>query len=130
VAITDELSDEEQAIMRFLKRYFEASGMPNALWILNETRTLRMFEQFLMGTVSFIKSTERTEQSDGPLSARSCPRCNGYVGIVIRESGRKTPLQAVNGRCTRCAYRMAWVVIRGRKTSLAFESRKPPSVSP
>jgi hypothetical protein len=68
VAITDELSDEEQAIMRFLKRYFEASGMPNALWILNETRTLRMFEQFLMGTVSFIKSTERTEQSDGPLS--------------------------------------------------------------
>ena len=40
VAITDELSDEEQAIMRFLKRYFEASGMPNALWILNENENI------------------------------------------------------------------------------------------
>jgi hypothetical protein len=40
VAITDELSDEEQAIMGFLKRYFEAAGMPNALWILNESENL------------------------------------------------------------------------------------------
>ena len=40
MAITDELSDEEQAIMRFLKRYFEASGMPNALWILNENENI------------------------------------------------------------------------------------------
>jgi hypothetical protein len=40
VAITDELSDEEQAIMRFLKRYFEAAGMPNALWILNESQNI------------------------------------------------------------------------------------------
>jgi hypothetical protein len=37
VAISDELSEEEQAIMVFLKRYFEAAGMPNALWILNES---------------------------------------------------------------------------------------------
>jgi hypothetical protein len=28
---------EERAIMVFLKRYFEAVGMPNALWILNES---------------------------------------------------------------------------------------------
>jgi len=34
--------------------------------------------------------------------ARSCPRCNGYVGIVIRESGPNLPLQAVNGRCSGC----------------------------
>jgi hypothetical protein len=31
VGITDELSDEEQVIMIFLKRYFEQAGMPNAL---------------------------------------------------------------------------------------------------
>ena len=30
VAISDELSDEERAIMVFVKRYFESAGMPNA----------------------------------------------------------------------------------------------------
>jgi hypothetical protein len=37
----------------------------------------------------------------------------GYVGIVLREPGRNTPLQAVNGKCVRCSYRLAWIVIRG-----------------
>ena len=40
MAIRDELSDEEQAIMVFLKRYFEQAGMPNALWILNESERI------------------------------------------------------------------------------------------
>jgi hypothetical protein len=29
---------------------------------------------------------------------RPCPRCNGYLGIVLREAGGNTPLQASNGR--------------------------------
>ena len=33
---------------------------------------------------------------------RSCPRCNGYLGIVLREPGRNVPLQAVNGHCLGC----------------------------
>ena len=40
MAISDELSDEEQAIMVFLKRYFETVAMPNALWILNESERI------------------------------------------------------------------------------------------
>ena len=40
MAISDELSDEEHAIMVFLKRYFETAGMPNALWILNESENI------------------------------------------------------------------------------------------
>jgi len=48
---------------------------------------------------------------------RSCPRCNGYLGIVLRGPGRNVPLQAVNSRCTRCSYRMAWIVIRGKGSS-------------
>jgi len=28
--------------------------------------------------------------------ARSCPRCNGYIGIIMRDPGRNVPLQAVN----------------------------------
>ena len=39
----------------------------------------------------------------------------------MREPGRNTSLQAVNGRCLRCSYRLVWIVIRGRKS--------PPSVS-
>jgi len=49
--------------------------------------------------------------------ARNCPRCNGYVGITIREPGRNVPVQAVNGRCSRRSYRMAWIVIRGKGTA-------------
>ena len=42
--------------------------------------------------------------------ARSCPRCNCYVGIVMRDPGRNVPLQAVNGHCLGCGYRMSWIV--------------------
>jgi C4-type Zn-finger protein len=40
---------------------------------------------------------------------RSCPKCDGYLGIVVPE--RKTPVQAINGRCLKCDYRLAWVVL-------------------
>jgi len=40
-------------------------------------------------------------------------RCATYV-ITIREPGRNVPVQAVNGRCTQCSCRMAWIVIRGK----------------
>ncbi len=49
--------------------------------------------------------------------SRNCPRCNGYVGIVLREPGRNTQLQAVNGHCLGCGYRLAWIVIRGKRDS-------------
>ena len=59
--------------------------------------------------------------------ARSCPRCNGYLGIVLREPGRNVPLQAVNGHCLRCDYRMAWIVIRGGSKAT---STVPPKSGP
>ena len=46
---------------------------------------------------------------------RNCPRCANYVGIVLREPGRNAPVQAVNGHCLKCDYRLAWIVIRGRR---------------
>ena len=49
MAISDELSDEEQAIMVFLKRYFETAGMPNALWILNESENISDIRAVLDG---------------------------------------------------------------------------------
>jgi hypothetical protein len=55
--------------------------------------------------------------------SRSCPRCNGYVGIVMREPARNTRLQAVNGKCLGCSYRLAWIVIRGRRVALTKRAR-------
>ena len=40
--------------------------------------------------------------------ARSCPKCNGYLGIVVPERKAKMPVQAINGRCLKCGYRLAW----------------------
>ena len=44
---------------------------------------------------------------------RSCPKCNGYLGIVVPERKAKMPVQAINGRCLKCGYRLAWVLVRG-----------------
>jgi hypothetical protein len=55
---------------------------------------------------------------------RSCPRCNGYVGIVLREPGRNTRLQAVNGQCFGCGYRLAWIVIQSKGRSAVRADRR------
>lgn len=36
------------------------------------------------------------------------------MGFVLQEPGRNVPLQAVNGQCLGCGYRLAWIVIGGR----------------
>src|SRR5215813_1417057 len=40
--------------------------------------------------------------------ARSCPRCSGYLGIVMRRPTRNISPQAINGRCLQCGYRLVW----------------------
>ena len=35
---------------------------------------------------------------------RPCPKCNGYLAIVLREPGRNTTLRAINGRCVQFGY--------------------------
>jgi len=50
---------------------------------------------------------------------RSCPRCeDGYVGIIVRELDENVPVQAVNGCCLGCSYRLAWIVVRGGRRSV------------
>jgi hypothetical protein len=46
---------------------------------------------------------------------RSCPKRNGHLGIVVPERNTKTPVQAINGRCLKCGYRLAWVVVLGKR---------------
>ena len=58
-----------------------------------------------------------------------CPRCSGYGRLVMREPERALPLQAVNGHCLRCSYRLAWIVVRGNSQSKRkhLASPYPPS---
>jgi C4-type Zn-finger protein len=46
---------------------------------------------------------------------RSCPKCKGYLGIVIPEQKVKMPVQAINGRCLKCGYRLAWALVLGKR---------------
>jgi hypothetical protein len=55
---------------------------------------------------------------------RGCPRCNGHVGIILREPGQNTQLQAVNDHCVRCGSRFAWILIRGKRS---LRSRPAPA---
>jgi hypothetical protein len=36
------------------------------------------------------------------------PKCEGYLGIVVPERKRRLRVQAINGRCLKCGYRLAW----------------------
>jgi hypothetical protein len=46
------------------------------------------------------------------LSISNAPVPNGYLGIVVPEQKAKKPVQAINGRCLKCGYRLAWGFIR------------------
>ena len=59
---------------------------------------------------------------------RHCPRCGSYIGIVLREPGRNTPVQAVNGHCLKCDYRLAWIVIRGGRRFRPHGASRHPAV--
>jgi C4-type Zn-finger protein len=54
---------------------------------------------------------------------RSCPKCNGYLGIVVPEGKPKMPVQAINGRCLKCGYRLAWVLVLGKRFTRRSERR-------
>jgi C4-type Zn-finger protein len=34
---------------------------------------------------------------------------------VVPERKAKVPVQAINGRCLKCGYRLAWVVVLGKR---------------
>jgi hypothetical protein len=46
---------------------------------------------------------------------RSSPKCNDYLGIVVPEQKVKIAVKAINGRCLKCGYRLAWVLVSGKR---------------
>jgi hypothetical protein len=55
--------------------------------------------------------------------ARPCPKCNGYLGIVVPERNAKLPVEAINGRCLD---RLAWILVRGQASVELSTSRFNP----
>jgi hypothetical protein len=58
---------------------------------------------------------------------RRCPRCNDYLGIVMRETGRNLPLRAVNGHCWTCGFRLAWILVVGGRSTRALPKVRAPN---
>ena len=49
--------------------------------------------------------------------AKACPQCGGYLGITMRGPLKRAPIKAINGYCVRCDYRMAWLVLDGKRSA-------------
>jgi hypothetical protein len=45
--------------------------------------------------------------------ARICPRCNGYLGVVLGKRSPKSKTQSVNGSCVVCSHKLNWTLIHG-----------------
>ncbi len=46
--------------------------------------------------------------------ARQCPKCGGDLWIVLPKRKLTIVLRAINGRCTICGYRLAWILVLSR----------------
>lgn len=72
--------------------------------------------------------------------ARICPRCNGYLGVVLGERSRKSMTQSVNGSCIVCSHKLTWTLVHGSRPAgadysgripkLFGPSKRDPSVAP
>jgi hypothetical protein len=63
--------------------------------------------------------------------ARRCPRCDGYLGVVVWGRLPKSTAQSVNGFCAVCSHQMAWKLIHGkRRGGVDFSGRIPKLFKP
>jgi RNase P subunit RPR2 len=60
--------------------------------------------------------------------ARICPRCNGYLGVVLGERSRKSMTQSVNGSCLVCSHKLAWTLVHGSRPSQGDNSGRIPKL--
>jgi len=48
---------------------------------------------------------------------RSCPKCKGELEVVVPNQQREAHVSAINGRCSNCGYRLAWILIQGKRVA-------------
>ncbi len=45
----------------------------------------------------------------------TCPKCGGYLGVVIPEPLEPTREIPVDATCLRCRYKMLWKIVTGNR---------------
>jgi hypothetical protein len=60
--------------------------------------------------------------------ARICPRCNGYLGVVLGERARKSMTQSVNGSCLVCSHKLTWTLVHGSLSTRGDNSGRIPKL--
>ena len=56
---------------------------------------------------------------NGQVSQRSCPKCNGYLGIVVPGQKAKVPVQAINGVVSNVVIDWRGVLVGGKRLNPA-----------
>jgi len=47
--------------------------------------------------------------------ARTCPKCNDYLGVVIPEPLDLTREIPVDATCSRCGFNLLWKIVTGNR---------------
>ena len=47
--------------------------------------------------------------------ARTCPKCNDYLGVVIPQPKEPVRQIPINATCLRCGYKLPWKVVMSKK---------------
>ena len=55
--------------------------------------------------------------------ARICPKCGGYLGVVIPEPKEPTREIPVDAKCLRCGFDLLWKIVTGNR-GLEREARE------
>jgi hypothetical protein len=57
--------------------------------------------------------------------ARICPRCNGYLGVVVGKRTAQSTSQSVNGSCVVCSHKLRWTLFNSSRPSVDYSGRIP-----
>ena len=57
--------------------------------------------------------------------ARICPRCNGYLGVVVDKPKAQSTSQSITGSCVVCSHKLRWSLFSGLRTPVDYSGRIP-----
>ena len=57
--------------------------------------------------------------------ARICPRCNGYLGVVVDKPKAQSTSQSITGSCVVCSHKLRWTLFSGLRTPVDYSGRIP-----
>jgi hypothetical protein len=57
--------------------------------------------------------------------ARICPRCNGYLGVVVDKPKAQSMSQSITGSCLVCSHKLRWSLFSGLRVPVDYSGRIP-----